>query len=108
MPKKKADKGGVEGSGLYRLGAKLNATELARFGLKCRKPGDGIMALPYADKRSANVGDWFVSVDSGVPQTHAFRLLVDATGRTAEGIRAARLVRTKRTVTYTIIPDNAT
>lgn len=108
MAKKAVDKGGVHGSGLYRLGAALNAEEMARFGLKCRKPRDGIMALPYAYKRSVNVGDWFVFTGSGAPKTHAFRLLVDVTGMNAQGIRCARLVRTKRTVTYTIIPDNAT
>jgi hypothetical protein len=82
---------------------------MVRFGLKSRKPSDGIMALPYADKREAKVGDWFVysgeSASYALPN-HAFRLLTDLTGKDAVGIRAARLVRTKKTVKYTIAPDN--
>lgn len=104
MPKKKADKGGVEGSGMYYLGSELNAAEMARFGLRSRTPDDGIMALPYANKRSLRVGDWVVFKSQ---PSHAFRLLVDIVGMHADGISAARLVRTKRTVTYTIVPDNA-
>lgn len=105
MAKKKTDKGGVHGSGLYYLGDILNDAEMARFGLRSRTPEDGIMALPCSGKRSLQVGDWVVFESQ---PRHAFRLRVDLEGKGAVGIRVARLVRTKRIVTYTIIPDNAT